>query len=121
MPAWMWTLEGMAKAVALEPHFTTAQALALENLGADIIEAAIIPHDQYGKPLTVGDLAAYRALRDTVELPIIVPTQRAIQPEEARLLTEECGIDALMIGAIVTGKTPTSIADAVQKFKRAMA
>ncbi len=120
MPAWMWRLTGMGKAVALESTYTTAQALSLESLGADLIEAAIIPHEGYGKPLTVGDLTAYRSLRDTIDLPIIVPTQRAIRAEEATLLTRDCGIEALMIGAIVTGKTPETIEDAVRRFKAAL-
>jgi len=120
MPAWMWQLEGMAKAVALEPTYSVHQALALKALGADLIEAAIVPHDGYGKPLTMADLAAYRDLRDTIDLPIIVPTQRAIRPEEATLITRECGIEGLMIGAIVTGKTPESIEKAVRRFKKAM-
>jgi len=120
MPAWMWRVDGMARAVALEPGATIHQAIALENLGVDVIEAAIIPHDGYGKPLTVADLAAYRELHDAVDVPIIVPTQRAIKPEEAALITEKCGIEALMIGAIVTGKTPESIEAAVKVFKAAL-
>ena len=121
MPAWMWRLQGMARTVALEADYTVHQAIALENLGADLIEAAIIPHDGYGKPLTVADMIAYRDLHDTVDLPIIVPTQRAIRPEEATLITTECGIQALMIGAIVTGATPREIEAAVKAFKTALA
>jgi len=121
MPAWMWRVTGMARAVALESAYTIYQALALENLGADLIEAAIIPHEGYGKPLTMIDLAAYRELHDTVDLPIIVPTQRAIRPEEATLITGTCGIEGLMIGAIVTGKTPAEIETAVRRFKTALA
>jgi len=120
MPAWMWELDGMARAVALESRYTIHQAIALENLGVDLIEAAIIPHDGYGKPLTVGDMAAYRELHDTVDVPVIVPTQRAIRPEEAPLITGECGIEGLMIGAIVTGKTAQSIEHAVRQYKMAL-
>jgi len=121
MPAWMWRLERLGKTVALEPGYTIHQALALENLGADVLEAAIVPHDGYGKSLTVADLVAYRDLHDTVDLPIIVPTQRAITPEEATLITGECGIEGLMIGAIVTGTTIREIETAVAKFKSALA
>ncbi|HEY3375877.1 MAG TPA: hypothetical protein VGL77_00145, partial [Armatimonadota bacterium] len=86
MPAWMWHVGGMGKVVALESgQYSVHQAIALENLGVDVIEAAIIPHEGYGKPLTVADLAAYRDLHDTVDVPIIVPTQRNIRPEEASL------------------------------------
>lgn len=120
MPAWMWNIVGMGKAVALESNYSIHQAIALENLGVDIIEASIIPHEGYGKPLTAADLAAYRDLHDTVDLPIIVPTQRAIRPEEATLITGECGIRGLMIGAIVTGKTPKEIEEAVRRFKKAL-
>jgi len=120
MPAWMWREAYMSKAVALEHHYSIHQAIALENLGADILEAAIIPHDGYGQPLVIADLAAYRDLHDTIDIPIIVPTQRAIRPEEATLVTGECGIQGLMIGAIVTGKTALSIEDAVRKFKSAL-
>ncbi|MHB9133462.1 MAG: hypothetical protein ACYDBB_20545 [Armatimonadota bacterium] len=120
MPAWMWRIQGMGKAVALESTYSVHQAIALESLGADLIEAAIIPHEGYGKPLTLADLAAYRDLHDTVDIPIIVPTQRAILPEEAGLITNECGIEGLMIGAIVTGRTALEIELAVKQFKAAL-
>ena len=120
MPAWMWRLTGMGRVVALEYGYTIYQALALENLGADMLEAAVIPHEGYGKPLTLADLALYRDLHDTVDLPIIVPTQRAITPEEATLITGACGIQGLMIGAIVTGRTPAEIETAVRRFKTAL-
>ena len=121
MPAWMWNVAGMGKAVALESGYSIHQAIALENMGVDVIEASIIPHEGYGKTLTVADLVAYRDLHDTVDVPIIVPTQRAIRPEEAKLITGTCGIEGLMIGAIVTGKTPHEIEDAVKRFKSALA
>lgn len=120
MPAWMWNVVGMGRAVALESNASVHQAIAVENLGVDIIEASIIPHDGYGKPLTMADLAAYRDLHDSVDVPIIVPSQRAIRPEEASLITGECGIEGLMIGAIVTGTTPRDIEAAVKRFKAAL-
>ena len=120
MPAWMWRVTGMGKAVALDSTYTIHQAIALENLGVDLIEAAIIPHAGYGKPLSVADLAAYRDLHDTVDLPIIVPTQRAIKPEEVTLLTGECGLQGLMIGAIVTGTTASEIESATRQYKQAL-
>lgn len=120
MPAWMWRIVNFSKAVALESTYSVHQAIALENLGVDIIEAAIIPHEGYGKPLTVADLINYRDLHDTVDVPIIVPTQRAIKPEEATLITGECGIEGLMIGAIVTGVTAKEIEYAVRRYKAAL-
>jgi hypothetical protein len=120
MPAWMWTISGMSKVVALEAGAQVQQALALAHLGVDILEAAIIPHAGYGQALTVADLAAYRHLHDTVDVPIIVPTQRAIQPEEVPLITGACGVQGLMIGAIVTGSTAQGIEAAVKRYKAAL-
>jgi hypothetical protein len=120
MPAWMWRMSAMGRVVALEPSYTIHQAIALENLGADALEASIIPHDGYGKSLSMADLVAYRDLHDTVDIPLIVPTQRKITPEEATLLTGECGIQGLMIGAIVTGRTSREIEIAVKRYKAAL-
>jgi hypothetical protein len=68
----------------------------------------------------MADLAAYRDLHDTVDVPIIVPTQRAIRPEEATILTGECRIEGLMIGAIVTGRTAGEIERAVARYRTAL-
>jgi hypothetical protein len=106
--------------VALDAGYSVHQALALEALGAEALEAAFIAHDGYGKPLTMADLAAYRDLHDTVDVPIIVPTQRAIRPEEATILTGECRIEGLMIGAIVTGRTAGEIERAVARYRTAL-
>lgn len=120
MPAWMWTIDDMDITVALDYKYTIHQAIALERMGVKMLEAAIMHHDGYGKQLTTNDLAAYQELRETVDVPIIVPTQRAITPLEAPLLFGLCNIDALMIGAIVTGKTPESIEKSVKEFKKAL-
>jgi hypothetical protein len=116
----MWNVVGLGKCVALECAYTVHQAIALENLGVDIIEAAIIPHEGYGKPLTVADMAAYRDLHDTVDVPLVVPTQRKISADEASLITGECGIAGLMLGAIVTGTTAHEIETVVKQFKAAI-
>ncbi len=68
----------------------------------------------------MADLAAYRDLHDTVDIPIIVPSQRAFSAEEASLISGECGIEGIMIGAIVTGSTAPEIEAAVRKFKAAI-
>jgi hypothetical protein len=120
MPAWMWTIDNMDITVALDYKYTIHQAIALERMGVRMLEAAIMHHDGYGKPLTTADLACYQELRETVDVPIIVPTQRNITPREAPLLFGLCNIDALMVGAIVTGKTAESIEKAVKEFKKAL-
>jgi hypothetical protein len=121
MPAWLASFEGMTRAVALQGSADAAALGDFEALGFEMIEAAVIPHEGYGHPLSVADLAAYRQIRRATALPIIVPTQRAIKPEEVAVLVGTVGVNAVMIGAIVTGREPDSLRAATQRFAAALA
>jgi hypothetical protein len=119
-PAWAIGLTGMTRAVALSDVAQTKSLPHLEALGFELIEAAIVPHDGYGRPLSVADLTGYRRVREATRLPIIVPTQRAITPAEVPMLVRDIGLNALMIGAIVAGRTPESLRAATEKFAAAV-
>ena len=120
MPPWMMTFDGMTRAVAIDARTSLETVGEFERMGFHMVEAAIVPHDQYGAPLSVADLVAYRQVRRATKLPIIVPTQRAIRPGEAPILVRDAGIDAVMIGAIVTGREPASLRAATQEFAAAL-
>jgi hypothetical protein len=120
MPVWLMSFQDMTRTVAID-HTTAWEAVReLANMGFEMIEAAVIPHEGYGRPLSVADLAVYRAIRRATELPIIVPTQRAVHPEDVPALVGDVGVDALMIGAIVTGRDPDSLQAATQRFASAL-
>lgn len=119
MPLWLARWQGMTRAVAIS-HATPLEAISdLASVGFEMLEAAIIPHEGYGQPLTVADVMAYRNVRRATKLPIIVPTQRAIQPDDVPALLA-IGINAIMIGAIVTGKEPESLGRATERFAAVM-
>jgi hypothetical protein len=120
MPAWMLSLDGIAKMVAVGESTSPAAVEALETIGMDVLEAAIVPASGYGQPLTVDDLATYCVLRDAVASPIVVPTQRAIRIHDVPLLFNSCEVNALMIGAIVTGKEPDTLESATTLYKKAL-
>lgn len=120
MPTWMTRIEGMTRTVAISDTTPVTAIGDLEKLGFEMIEAAVVPHEGYGRPLSVADLMVYQQIRAATRLPIIVPTQRAIEPEEVATLTE-IGIDAVMIGAIVTGRGPGSLRAATERFASALA
>jgi len=120
MPAWLVGFPGMTRAIAID-HQWDAQTLGqLAALRFEMIEAAVVPHERYGKPLSVGDLGIYRRVRQATKLPIIVPTQKAIRPEEVGLLAGEIGINAIMIGVIVAGRDPESLRAATERFAEAV-
>lgn len=91
----------------------------LVETGVDMLEASVIPADGYGQRLVAADLALYRAIRRRVNIPVVVPSQRRIIPEDVPALAAT-GIDALMIGAIVTGQDATSVAVATAAFRQAI-
>jgi hypothetical protein len=120
MPAWMLAVAGMAKMSAIDASYDTECIAALAVAGADMVEAAIIPHEGYGQPLTVADLAAYQRVRAATDLPIVVPTQRRITPDDLPVLIHKTGAGAVMIGAIVTGNDAAGIGDTTAAFRRAL-
>lgn len=95
----------------------------LQNLSqVRMVEASILQHDDYGKPLCVRDLKNYAYLTDLMQLvnvPVIVPTQRAIRPDEVASL-HKVGVRGILIGAIVTGSDPASIEKITRQFRDAV-
>lgn len=119
MPVWMTRVEGMTRTAAIG-HDTPLEAIPeLEKLGFEMLEAAVIPHEGYGAALSVSDLAGYQRIRRATQLPIIVPTQRAIEPGDVPALVG-IGLDAIMIGAIVTGREPGGLRAATEQFSSAL-
>jgi len=121
MPAWMLAFEGMTRVAAVDGSADAQMVRSLENIGVEMIEAAIVAPEGYGQPLRAADLAAYCRLRCGTSLPIIVPTERAITPEDVPLLVGRAGISAVMIGAVVTGREPRSLRAAAERFASALA
>ncbi len=115
MPLWIACWQGMTRTVAISAATPLDAIGGYEAMGFEMIEAAVISHEGYGQPLSVVDLAAYRRIRLATKLPIILPTQRAITPDDVPKLIA-IGINAIMIGAIVTGREAESLARATQQF-----
>ncbi len=122
MPAWMLALTGeMSVMVAFGPRQAAAGFdLAGVAQMVQMIEASIIEHEGYGQPLNAADIAAYSSIiRRWPELPVMVPTQRRILPEEVGLLAE-IGVRMVLIGAIVTGKDAGGIEQTTARFRAAL-
>jgi len=120
MPSWMMRVPGMGRMVAVDDTYSLPMIQTLVGVGMEMLEAAVVPHGGYGRPLTMQDLARYRVLRRAVSVPIVVPSQRKLTPEDARTLTDVVGIEGVMIGAIVTGQEPLSLERTTERFRRTM-
>jgi hypothetical protein len=87
----------------------------MQDLGMQMCEASILPHEEYGRDLSVLDIARYHQLADALDVPIIVPSQKKIAPRDISCL-KRAGAKALLIGAIVTGREPESVENAARAF-----
>jgi len=118
MPAAMLQMETqMSRMMALSYHQHQASfSLGPGTAWCDFIEASIIEPDGYGQPLTVADLCDYAAICTAYpDIPVLVPTQRCIRPEELSMLTN-CGIRGIIIGAVVTGNEPATVEQTTRQF-----
>lgn len=104
------------KVIAYDHSYQIKDAVNYDQLGVDIIEASIVAKDEYGQRLTYKDIINYNVLKNIVQKPVIIPTQKAIQPEELNLLSKT-GVDAIMIGAIVTGNSIEGVKRVTRLFK----
>ena len=104
---------------ACDSGYALEEIKAYEQIGAGVLEASVIPSTEYGRPLCLRDLAIYKSIVSQTTLPVVVPTQRFIRPEDTGLLAA-VGVRGLMIGAIVTGKDLHGIVSTVKRFRKAI-
>lgn len=104
---------------ACDNTYTDMEIADMGRCGAAVIEASVVPGSEYGRPITMRDLMRYMHIASLTTLPVVVPTQTCIRPEDVPQLIA-CGVRGLMIGAIVTGTTKASISDTVRAFRAAI-
>jgi hypothetical protein len=103
------------------PHDYPADALgALAALPGEWLEAALVPPEGYGRHPAAGDLVALARLGAAARRRMIVPTQRRLRPEDLPRYFAVAQVWAIMIGAIVTGRTARGIGRATEAFRRAL-
>ena len=61
------------------------------------------------------DLATYLRLTKASKMPVLIPTQKAVQPREVGVL-QQVGAAGLTIGAVVTGLEESSLRAATRSF-----
>ena len=117
-PAWALAQTDLDVMMAAFHGYDLSEFAGLEKLGMTLCEASILGHDDYGKPLSAGDVAAYAALVKALDVPVIVPSQKKIEPGDIAALRRS-GARGLLIGAIVTGRDAETIEAAARAFSGA--
>lgn len=105
--------------VALAHDHPLERAADLAALGLAAVEASMAAPEDYGTPLHLDRVADIARLRRLTDLPVVVPSQHALTPDDVGPL-HSIGIDALLIGTIVTGAEPNSVGAATAAFRAAV-
>lgn len=95
------------------------RASCLRDLGIDAVEASLTPHEEYGTPLHLARVSDIARLRAVSGLPVIVPSQHALTPQDVPALAQ-AGAAALLIGVVVTGDTPEQVGEVTAGFRAAI-
>ena len=111
--------EEMGHMVAVNSAWTPKFVENLIPQGVDVIESSIIPQTNYRTRLTAADICQYTYLVESSSVPVIVPTQKAVRPEEVKYLYR-AGVSGIAIGAVVTGLGTERLRDTVSAFRRAI-
>lgn len=112
-------LPNLGSMVAIDSGWEPWLVESLSDLGVNVIESSIIPRDLYRSDLNLEDVARYRRLAKASPMPILIPTQKAIKPEQVGSL-QSAGAAGITIGAVVTGLEKSSLADATAAFRAAI-
>ena len=110
----------MGRMVAVDSAWTPDLMKALEQIGIHIIEGSVVPRAEYRTPLNLIDLANYLRLAQASNMPVLIPTQKAVQPHEVGTL-QRMGAAGLTIGAVVTGLDQASLRAATSQFAECIA
>jgi hypothetical protein len=116
-PHWMFGLPDITKMIAVNGEFSADEIPLLEQKGADILEAAVVPEKGYGLKLLDKEIDIYRNLAKKTNLPIVVPTQKKIVLEDLPKL-KEAGVKGIMIGIIVMGDEPATVEKTTLQFRK---
>ncbi len=118
MPCWMLDLP-MGRMVAAGSQYSLRDIRALDHLGMDYLEASIVSGDCYRQPLVVKDLEAYSMVCAATNRPVLVPSQKALQPSDLPMLSR-IGVRGVILGTIAIGDTMQDFSRRLPAFMKAV-
>lgn len=119
LPSFMLHDPGLEATFAINDAYDVSLVESTAHFGFTALEASIVPGEEYGSPLSFADVLHYRQLVLKAGVPVLVPSQRKLVSEDVPVL-HHSGIKAIMLGAIVTGKTEDQLRRAVSSFRNAI-
>ena len=115
-PAWATQQSDLDVMIAAYHGMGADEVRHYETLGMTLCEASIMAHDSYGTALNARDLAAYSALCEQTQAPVIVPSQKKLEARDVAAL-RKTGARGVLLGAIVLGRDAASIEAGLRAFR----
>lgn len=119
LPSFMMYESILDRTFAINDQYDLNMLESARHFGFTALEASIIPGSEYGTPLSFEDVIKYRYLVERVQIPVLIPSQRKLVPNDIKVLSDT-GVKAVMLGAIVVGKTEEQLRKAVADFRNAI-
>lgn len=109
----------ITKMLACNDTYTHDEIKRFESLGVEILEASVINASQYGTPLNMRDILKYRTIRELVDIPMLLPTQKKVKTSELKDI-QDAGFNGIMIGAVTTTLELDTYAKVIKQFRTAI-
>ncbi|MGD9604755.1 MAG: hypothetical protein AB7V00_01205 [Bacilli bacterium] len=120
MPVSLCNRQDVSNLFAIDYSYSVEEVKTITNsFIAEILELSILPHEEYGSRLNARDLSRYLAFSQVSNIPTLLPTQRLIYPSDVQAIAN-CGVKAIMIGAIVFGHDLHQMVEQIKLFKQAI-
>ncbi|WP_256760988.1 hypothetical protein [Cohnella sp. WQ 127256] len=119
LPSFMLHGTGLEKTFAINDQYDLSLLPSARHYGFTALEASVVPGSEYGTPLSFADVLKYRYLVEQAQMPVLIPSQRKLVPDDIRVLSDT-GIKAILLGAIVVGKEEEQLRRAVAEFRNAI-
>lgn len=105
------------KMVAIDRLLSESELRFLGKYKFFSIEAAIVPKNFYGLPLTLEDIINYRTLIELTDIPVFIPTQKLIKPSDIDFLYS-IGAKGIVLGQVATSFNIETIKKTVNTFMK---
>ena len=120
MPSYVYNDERIRKIVSVGSGYVTELIGILSHDNkVSAIEASIMTPQLFRLPLTLYDLSNYTLIKKLSSKPVIVPSQKYIEPADLKTL-KKIGIEGIVTNNIVTGTTPLSYRELLPEYRSAV-
>lgn len=118
LPASLAARKDISKFFAVNNTYSFDEIKSVANsLFIDILEMSICDPETYGDCLSARDLVRYEYISHINDVPTVLPTQHVVVASDIKALYQ-CGIGAVMLGAISFGKDTETISKTLKEFRK---